>query len=120
MRVAAPTDPKFPLALRKGPEDGRMAHTIGNPSLPDGRMDSLPLLGPGTDFDLGTCQVGMGIDDGGSDPFSDVNDHCALAGAGRLLSDGVVVKVRRRRRHDAMLGALYPLCGTPKYGKPER
>ena len=113
MRIAAPTHSEFPPAFGQGPEDGRITHTIGNPSLPDGRMDSPPLLGGGPNLDLGTFQVRSGVDDGGPDPFADVDDHRALAGARRFLGDGVVVRVRRRR-HEATLGALYPLWGTPK------
>jgi hypothetical protein len=63
-------------------------------------------------LELGAVEVGFRRDDGRPQPFPDIDEHCALAGARRLLDREMCVLVCRHARHNATLGALYPL--TPR------
>jgi hypothetical protein len=115
--VSVPANAQFPDAFGKGTEDRCIAHGTGEPSLPDGGMGSPPFVRRRPNLELLAVQDGVGIDDGCPHPFSDVNDDRALAGTWWLLGDSVAVMVAGHVRHEATLGALYPLWGTPRYGK---
>jgi len=115
--VSVPAHAQFPHAFGKGTEDGGIAHGTGQPSLPDGGMGSPPFVRRRPNLELLAVQFEVGVDDGCPHSFPDVDDDGALARTWRLLGDSVAVTVVRHVRHDATLGALYPLWGTPRYGK---
>ncbi len=118
--VGSAAHTKFPVSLGQCTEDGRIPHGTAKPSLPDGRVLSPPLFCHRSNFELGAVQIRIGEDDSRAHSLTNIDNHCAFTGTGGMFGDRVGVMAHRRRRHEATLGALYPLWGGPRYGKLAR